>query len=74
MCVMPEKIFITDWIKAFYPLGLAGSYQYWYFTAYFGLYFLMPLLNIAVKNTPRAYVTKILSGLFLVFLCYQQYC
>lgn len=41
--------------------------KYWYFTAYVGLFFVMPLLNMAVKNLKKAQLRAILLGLFMLF-------
>ena len=34
--------------------------KYWYFSAYFGLFLFMPLLNFAVNNMPRVYLKWVL--------------
>lgn len=47
--VSPDKISILKLIKAFLPVI---SVRYWYFSAYFLMYFMMPLVNgfVAVAN------------------------
>lgn len=45
--VMGYSITIKDLIKSFFPIIFA---QYWFMTAYFFMYLLIPLLNILVKN------------------------
>ena len=41
--------------------------QYWYLTAYAGLFVLMPLLNFAVQNMPKRELTLTLSGILILF-------
>lgn len=41
--------------------------QYWYLTAYTGLFVLMPLLNFAVANMPRRELEFTLTGILVLF-------
>lgn len=41
--------------------------HYWYFTCYFGLFFLMPLLNKAINALTRTEAKRLLLSLALVF-------
>lgn len=41
--------------------------QYWYLTAYVGLFVLMPLLDLAVQNMPKRELTLSLSGILILF-------
>lgn len=41
--------------------------QYWYLTAYAGLFVLMPLLNFAVQKMPKQELALTLSGIVLLF-------
>lgn len=41
--------------------------QYWYLTAYAGLFVLMPLLNCALEKMPRRELTLTLGGILLLF-------
>lgn len=63
---IPGGIGVTDILHAAMPV----TYQYvdyWYFTAYFGLFFLIPLLNHLVNTMPRARLRSALVLLVLVF-------
>ena len=52
------------WLSALLPVTTG---QYWYLTAYAGLFVLMPLLNFAVRNMPKRELTVTVSGIFLLF-------
>ena len=41
--------------------------QYWYLTAYAGLFVLMPLLNFVVQKMPKRELTAALGGILLLF-------
>ena len=43
------------------------SGRYWYFTAYFGMYFLMPVFNAAVNNMSQKQMKILLAGIFVAF-------
>lgn len=63
---VPGSVGVTDLLHAALPV----TYQYvdyWYFTAYFGLFFLIPLLNYLVCHMPRAQLRAALASLLLVF-------
>lgn len=63
---VPGGIGLTDLLHAAMPV----TYQwvdYWYFTAYFGLFFLIPLLNHLVHTMPRRQLQGILVLLVVVF-------
>lgn len=47
------------------------SYHYWYFTAYTGLFVLMPMLNALVRKYSPAKLKRILVVLFIVFSAYD---
>ena len=44
-----------------------STLQYWYLTAYVGLFVLMPLLNFIVSNMPKKELGLALAGIFLLF-------
>lgn len=48
--VKSPEIQISTLIRAFFPV-LSG--QYWYFTSYTGMFFLIPILNLCIKKMPR---------------------
>lgn len=64
--MMPGTIGVTDLLHAALPVTFQYV-DYWYFTAYFGLFFLIPLLNYLVCHMPRAQLRMALAGLVLVF-------
>lgn len=45
-----RELDIRQLVQSFFPVL---SYQYWYFTAYFALFFLMPLINLFVLNLEK---------------------
>lgn len=49
---------------SFLPSEIGG---YWYFVAYCGLFFLIPLLNKIVFNSSRRSMWKIMIGAFIIF-------
>lgn len=63
----PEWMTKLVWQKAFFP-GSMG--QYWYFTAYFLLFFAMPVLNGGIKALPKVQLRTLLiiAGLMLTCL------
>lgn len=69
-------VVITAGFSRFYPLDFKTALsallpvttgQYWYLTAYVGLFVLMPLLNFAVQKMPKKELTITISGIFLLF-------
>ena len=52
------------WLSAVLPVTTS---QYWYLTAYAGLFVLMPLLNLAVQKMPKKELTWTLSSILLLF-------
>lgn len=45
---------------------------YWYFTAYTGLFFLIPWLNCFVRERTKREMNSIILGIFLLFSCYPS--
>ena len=54
-----------DWLKALFPVVMD---EYWYFTAYFGVYLLMPALNHLLHTLNRRTLLGVLGAL-LFLLC-----
>ena len=54
----------ADWRTALLPIG---SQEYWYLTAYFGLYVLSPALRAAVERLSRRQLTLTLLGCAVLF-------
>lgn len=63
---VPGGVGLTDLLHAAMPVTYQ-SVDYWYFTAYFGLFFLIPLLNHVVHTMPRGQLRGMLLVLMLVF-------
>lgn len=51
-------------IDSFVPSDIGG---YWYFTAYCGLFFIIPLLNKIILNISKRSMLKALIGAFMIF-------
>ncbi|MCQ2081846.1 MAG: acyltransferase family protein [Lachnospiraceae bacterium] len=58
---VPEVVHGSAFLSACFPVF---TEQYWYFSAYFGVFFLMPVLNFAIKNMDRRMI-NITFGFFL---------
>lgn len=52
------------WLSALLPVTTG---QYWYLTAYAGLFVLMPILNLAVQKMPKRELTVTLGGILALF-------
>ena len=61
---MPEAVTKDQWIAAFFPIM---KKQYWYITAYSGLFILIPILNRAIVNLSGRELLKICLAIFVVF-------
>ena len=61
--VMPEAVGTQEWIKAIFPV-MNG--QYWFFTAYFAMFFFVPVANAAAEKLTKKQYTALLMGLFIV--------
>ena len=59
----------SSYITALFPVS---KNLYWYFTAYTGVFLLMPLINNGIKNTDNSLLIKIFVLLFLVFSIYSS--
>lgn len=54
----------VEWVEAFTPVL---SNRNWYFTAYFGLFCLLPLLNHAIETLPRNKLLFVAAGCAVLF-------
>ena len=64
---MPDMVSLKDLVKLCLPVLMQ---RYWYFTAYFALFFIMPLLNAAVQHLPRRQLEcALVCLLFLLTVC-----
>ena len=66
-----ESADFRQFVRSFFPVY---SNAYWYFTAYTGLFFLMPLINSGVQKMDRKLAGKCAVVIFFVFvLCATFY-
>ena len=59
-----QEFDLKTWLSAVLPVTTG---QYWYLTAYAGLFVLMPILNAAVRHMPKRELTAALLGILLLF-------
>lgn len=64
------NIGMGDVLESIFPVM---TNSYWYFTAYTGVYLVVPLLNSAIKGLESRRVIGLLIGCFLVFSCYETF-
>jgi hypothetical protein len=62
--VRPAAVTGETWRNAFLPVI---KNQYWYFTAYAGIFFLIPFFNYAVEVMCRRQLFLLFAALFIVF-------
>lgn len=60
---MPDKVTITLWIKAIFPITTT---RYWYISAYVGMFIFIPFLNCIVNKMKRNQL-RMFFGLIIVF-------
>lgn len=65
--VFPKKVTLLSVCKSFFPIS---TNQYWYFTAYVGLFFLMPTLNAIVTSRSEQEFQKDIFNVVLLFSLY----
>lgn len=65
----PELVDLKDLIRVCFPVS---NDLYWYFTAYTGLYFLMPLLNGGLRSLTEKQAKTLALGLFLIFSVFDS--
>ena len=61
------EIGMTELIKACLPMTVE---QYWYFTAYFGMFFLTPVLNRIIYNTEQRVLKLSMAAIFAIYSIY----
>lgn len=61
---------VSDFADAFLPVT---SKQYWYFTAYIGMFFFIPLLNALVRRVNRRALVSLCIMLIAVFSLYDTF-
>ncbi len=60
--VKPEVVDFLDVLKMFLPVS---TNAYWYFTAYTGLFVLIPLLNLILRHSSEKFLKSLLIIFFL---------
>jgi len=66
--INPEWVTRKDLLRMFFPVTRR---HYWYFNAYTGLFFVIPLLNGALRQCSREYLRKAFIGFILLFSVYD---
>ena len=67
--IMPEAVSKKDFFEMFLPVS---KELYWYFTAYTALFFLMPLLNAAIRGCTEKQLKQMLIVILVVFVFYDN--
>ena len=62
--ISPETVVMKDIINSFIPVL---SKQYWYFTAYFGMFFFIPFLNHLINTMPRKQLFRLIVTIVIIF-------
>lgn len=66
----PNIVTLNDYIFHLFPIF---TKSYWYFSAYAGLFLLMPLLNKAIRSCDNTTLRKIFVSIILVFSIYNVF-
>lgn len=62
--IYSKEVSFEMWVDALFPVT---RQQYWYLTAYFGLFFLMPLLNVCLQYMER----NTLKNIFILLIIFS---
>ena len=62
--VVPGSVNGKTWFAAFFPVI---SSQYWFITAYVGMFFFIPLMNLALERAGKRILTEVLVAVMVVF-------
>ena len=65
-----EKVSTRDMIESVFPIA---SNQYWYFTAYVGMFFLIPVLEFLIEKLTKRECTMTVMVLIVVFSVYGTF-
>ena len=60
--ILPESVNNLTLFNSFFPVM---TKQYWYFTSYFGLFLITPLLNAAVNSMTKKQLEGVLIAIFI---------
>jgi surface polysaccharide O-acyltransferase-like enzyme len=66
----PEYVTWQKWVKAFFPVSFA---HYWYFTAYFILFLLIPFFNLALHKLSAKQSGALIIGLIFALSVIQTF-
>ena len=61
---MPEVVSRRTWFGAIFPIT---SNQYWFMTAYVGMFFFIPLMNLMLEKASKRMLTEFLVAVLVVF-------
>ena len=61
---MPEVVSKRTWFGAIFPIT---SNQYWFMTAYVGMFFFIPLMNLMLEKASKRMLTEFLVAVLVVF-------
>ena len=64
VCSWTEDKTVWHIVDSFFPVV---NNTYWYFTAYFCLFFFMPIINYGVRHAPKRAVEGAIVAIFLIF-------
>lgn len=70
MVIAPGKVTGADVLRWVFPVS---NGVYWFFTAYTGVFFVMPLLNLAVEHCDRRTTAVFLIVVFFVFSLFDTF-
>ncbi len=62
--IMPNSVSSKDYVIAFLPVT---HRLYWYFTAYTGLFIIMPIINSGIRNCNDILLKRIFFAIIIVF-------
>jgi len=68
--IKPESIGVITLIRSIFPVA---SDQYWFFSCYAALYFLMPWLNRFIRSIENKDLTQLVAVLFGLFSLYMVF-
>lgn len=72
--VRPEKVSIGLIIRSTFPIA---SKQYWYASAYVGLFFVIPWLNKLIRSCDKKEISRlifIISTVFIIYMTFANIC
>lgn len=61
--ILPQTVGRHELVSMFFPVS---NLYYWYFTAYFAMYFFIPVLNLAVKKLNRFQLKLLLCAIVVL--------